>query len=92
MTALQAKYASTPPEPASSTKSASRGAKSQNAQETGSPEERAALALLESILSAPTPVTEQDFLRAKLSQAQNGFVSQNPPSSHPATPGAESLR
>ena len=79
MTALQAKYASTPPEPASSTKSASRGAKSQNAQETGSPEERGALALPESILNARTPVTEADFLRSRPTQAQNGFVPQNPP-------------
>ena len=74
--ALQAKHPSTPPEPASPNKSASSGAKSSE-EEAGSPEEQTALALLESILSAPTPVTEQDFLRSKLSQAQNGFVSQN---------------
>ncbi len=28
-------------------------------------------------MNAPTPVTEADFLRSKLSQALNGFVSQN---------------
>ena len=75
--AIQAKHPSAPPEPASPNKSAHRGAESQEAQETGSPEERAALALLESIFNAPTPVTEQDFLRSKPSQAPNGFVSQN---------------
>ncbi|MCL4782505.1 MAG: hypothetical protein KJZ70_05675, partial [Bryobacterales bacterium] len=39
--------------------------------------EDAALRALESLMNAPTPVTEEDFLRSKLSQAPNGFVSQD---------------
>ena len=46
--------------------------------------EDAALRALESLMNAPTPVTEEDFLRSKLSQAPNGFVSQNPPVTHSA--------
>ena len=43
------------------------------------PEADAALAQLESLLNAPTPITEQDFLRMRAAQSANGFVSQNPP-------------
>ncbi len=44
--------------------------------ESESPEE-SALRALEAILNTPASVAEEDFLRSKLSQDQNGFVSQN---------------
>ncbi len=43
------------------------------------PTEDAALAHLETLLNAPTPITEQEFLRRRAAQSANGFVSQNPP-------------
>ena len=44
------------------------------------PEAGVPLAQLESLLNAPTPITEQEFLRKRAAQSANGFVSQNPPS------------
>jgi hypothetical protein len=44
------------------------------------PEAGVLLAQLESLLNAPTPITEQEFLRFRAAQSTNGFVSQNPPS------------
>ena len=41
------------------------------------PSEDAALAHLETLLSAPTPITEEEFLRRRAAQSANGFVSQN---------------
>lgn len=48
--------------------------------ESQDPTEDAALAHLEALLNASTPVTEQGFLRGRAAQPVNGFVSQNPPS------------
>jgi hypothetical protein len=47
------------------------------ATESQNSTEDAALAHLETLLNAPTPITEQDFLRVRAAQPANGFVSQN---------------
>ncbi len=54
-----------------------RQPKAQPSSAHSEPAEDTALRALESLMNAPTPVTEEDFLRSKLSQAPNGFVSQN---------------
>ncbi len=56
----------------------------------GNASEEAALALLESLMSAPTPFTKQDFLRMRTTQSANGFVSQNRPMSQPHEPNTAS--
>ncbi len=44
------------------------------------PEADPAMDQLEALLNAPTPITEQEYLRRRAAQSANGFVSQNPPS------------
>jgi hypothetical protein len=63
---------------------------SPTAPESQNSTEDAALAHLETLLNAPTPITEQDFLRARAAQPENGFVSQNSgaPSQPPQTQAA----
>ncbi len=43
------------------------------------PEAGVPLAHLETLLNAPAPITEQEFLRFRAAQSANGFVSQNQP-------------
>ena len=43
--------------------------------ESQDPTEDADLAHLEALLNAPTPITEQDYLRMRAAQSANGFVS-----------------
>ncbi len=52
--------------------------------------ETAAMAYLESLLDAPAPFTEQDFLRMQAARTANGFVSQNSPECHAGIPNAPS--